>query len=157
MMPRALKFHVLFACLVTLLIGKSVQAAVHTVQVGVDGFSFVSADLTIIQGDTVDWVWVGGSHTVTSGTCPTCPNNGVEFDSGPLLFPTTFSHTFTTTGDFPYYCVPHRLFGMTGTIRVTDALVPSMGLWAGLATALLMAGVGIWWAVPRSAHHPPTV
>jgi len=143
--------------LTSLLLGGSLHAAEHTVLVGSPGaFDFSPSDLTIASGDTVNWVWVGGSHTVTSGTGPTAPNAGAEFDSGTRFNPPgPFSHTFNSAGDFPYYCAPHVSFGMTGIIRVSAGTpVPSMGIWAGLATALLLMAVGLWWAIPRRAGQP---
>ena len=100
--------HLLVALLTSLLLGGSLHAAEHTVLVGSpDAFSFDPAELTIAPGDTVNWVWVGGSHTVTSGTGNLDPNSGAEFSRG-LLFnpPEPFSHTFNSTGYFPYYCEP---------------------------------------------------
>src|SRR5881392_3030219 len=37
------------------------------VQVKVSNFAYTPANVTIHAGDTVDWVWTGGTHTVTSG------------------------------------------------------------------------------------------
>ena len=50
------------------------------------------------------------SHTVTSGTGPSDPNMGKEFDStiSKLIMPGgTFEHTFTKAGTFPYFCQLH--------------------------------------------------
>ncbi len=50
------------------------------------------------------------AHTVTSGTGYSDPNKGKEFDSGlsSLLTPgKSFSHTFKTTGEIPYFCQIH--------------------------------------------------
>ena len=50
-------------------------AAVRTVQVGPGGgMSFVDSQSgnstsTINVGDTIEWVWVSGFHSTTSGTC----------------------------------------------------------------------------------------
>jgi plastocyanin len=49
-------------------------------------------------------------HTVTSGTGPSDPNMGKDFDSGltKLINPgATFEHTFTKAGTFPYFCQLH--------------------------------------------------
>jgi hypothetical protein len=82
--------------------------------------SFTPNSLTIAPGDTVDWVWYGSgyyppTHSVTAGT----PNNPTPsvFDSGVHHSPYTFSHTFTTPGNFPYFCQVH-LAMMTGSITV---------------------------------------
>jgi plastocyanin len=52
------------------------------------------------------------AHTITSGTDYSDPNMGKEFDSSPglstlLSTNQTFSHKFTTAGEFPYFCQLH--------------------------------------------------
>ena len=47
-----------------------------------------------------------------------------EFDSGNLNNGDSFTHTFTTTGSFPYYCQYHGGpggSGMSGTVTVSAA------------------------------------
>ena len=81
--------------------------------------AFNSAMITIHVGQTV--VWRNDDtvpHTTTSGTCP----NGVcspmpGWDSGTLNPGQSFSHQFTATGTFPYYCRIHGVM-MQGTIVV---------------------------------------
>ena len=51
-------------------------------------------------------------HTVTSGTGPSDPSMGKQFDSGlsgltVLIAGKTFSHKFTKAGEFPYFCQIH--------------------------------------------------
>ncbi len=63
-------------------------------------------------GATVVWVFKGGgAHDAEAedGTfkSPLLRNEGEEFE-----------HTFTSTGEFDYWCNPHRSTGMLGTIRV---------------------------------------
>jgi len=66
----------------------------------------------IESGDTIRWTWTDAStHTVTSATG--------GFDSGFLSgIGTTFSHTFTEAGDFPYNCNVHP--SMQGAIFVSE-------------------------------------
>jgi plastocyanin len=86
--------------------------------------TFEPSSVTIHVGDTVEWQWQSSGHTVTSGsactadnafcspadaTCATTPTS----DSG-----STYSHTFTQTGSFPFFCRPHCSMGMTGTVVV---------------------------------------
>jgi len=76
--------------------------------------------INVTIGDTVTWTNHDViPHTVTSGTGPSDPNKGKEFDSGlsTLLQPgKTFSHKFTRAGEFPYFCQLHP--AMTGTVTV---------------------------------------
>jgi plastocyanin len=69
-------------------------------------------------GDTVQWNWINGFHSTTSGPCPPCTQNGDgNWDSGAGSGP-SFSHTFNSAGTFPYHCKIH-LAVMTGTIMVS--------------------------------------
>jgi hypothetical protein len=67
--------------------------------------AFSPTTLNIRSGDTVTWAFQGGgdfpSHSITSGI-PHRPDG--KWDSGIQAGPFTFSHTFTETGTFPYYC-----------------------------------------------------
>jgi plastocyanin len=74
-----------------------------------------------VRGETVTWTNKDNvAHTVTSGTGPSDPNKGKEFDSGfsSLLTPgKTFSHIFKTSGQIPYFCQIHPT--MMGKIIVS--------------------------------------
>jgi len=71
---------------------------------------------TIAVGTTVQWVWVSGIHSTTSGTCAAgCTPDG-NWDSG-AGSGMTFSKTFSQAGTFPYFCTVHGA-AMTGTVVV---------------------------------------
>ena len=63
-----------------------------------------SSTIHIRVGDTINWVWSSRIHSTTSGI-PNAPDG--NWDSGAQTGPFTFSHTFTRTGTFPYFCVGH--------------------------------------------------
>ncbi|MGH9365194.1 MAG: cupredoxin domain-containing protein [Thermoanaerobaculia bacterium] len=91
---------------------------VHAVNVGQGGNNFVDSQsgtstTTIQAGQTVQWVWVGGTHSTTSGNC--CAGDG-KWDSG-VLGAGMFTRMFPSTGTFPYFCSVHGSV-MTGTIVV---------------------------------------
>ena len=94
----------------------------RTVDVGPGGgMTFVdrqssTSTSTIAVGDTIEWVWVSGVHSTTSGTCTTtCAEDGIwDSGSGSGM---TFSHTFTQAGSFPYFCEVHGAM-MQGTVVV---------------------------------------
>jgi plastocyanin len=93
-----------------------------TVQVGTGGgMVFVdqqsgSSTTTIHAGDTVQWVWVNGFHSTTSGTCAgACTADG-RWDSG-VGSGMTFSFKFTQAGNFPYFCQVHQAL-MQGMVVV---------------------------------------
>ncbi len=69
-------------------------------------------------GNTVTWTNDDSQiHTVTSGTGSDDPNMGTDFDSSMLSQNQTFSHKFTTTGEFPYFCQLHPT--MVGKVVVS--------------------------------------
>ena len=71
---------------------------------------------TIHVGDTVQWVWVNGFHSTTSGTCAgSCTPDGT-WNSG-AGSGMTFSHTFTQAGTFTYFCLVHQAL-MQGSVVV---------------------------------------
>ncbi|HZE76926.1 MAG TPA: multicopper oxidase domain-containing protein [Nitrososphaeraceae archaeon] len=79
-------------------------------------------DLVKIKlGNTVTWTNNDNNlHTVTSGT-PNTANAGEAFDSGltALIMPAkTYSHKFTNSGNFPYFCRVHPT--MVGKIEVVS-------------------------------------
>ncbi len=74
--------------------------------------AFSPSSRTITTGTRLVWSNTGAlPHTVTS--------SAGGFDSGILLPGSSYAHTFTQPGTFPYVCTIHP--GMTGTITVTGA------------------------------------
>ncbi len=97
----------------------------HTVVVGPNfSLSFSPSSLTIHVGDTVEWTWSGSNHNVVSGSDCTadglfCSPDDSNCSSAPLSAKgTTYSHTFTAAGTYPYHCSLHCSLGMTGMITV---------------------------------------
>jgi len=81
--------------------------------------AFSPNHIKIKVGSTVVWTNNDNNiHTVTSGV-PNSPNAGQVFDSGltSLISPSkTFSHKFTSAGQFSYFCRIHP--NMVGQIEV---------------------------------------
>ncbi len=110
---------ILLAGLGLLLLPGLATATTHTISQS--GLTFNPAELTIEVGDTVEWTWSNGNHTVTSGTDLSDPEAGALFDEplnsgNPLV-----TYTFTEIGSQDYFCRPHVSLGMTGTVIVTAA------------------------------------
>ncbi len=79
------------------------------------GTCFLQGEVTIGVGETVTWHNDSGViHTVTSGSFEDGPD-GV-FDSSIIMAGDTFTHTFTETGQYEYFCSIHPW--MTGTVTV---------------------------------------
>ena len=85
--------------------------------------AFSPSPANVKVGDTVTWTNDDSTpHTVTSGTGPSDPSMGKEFNSSPglktLIAPNqTFSHKFTTAGQYPYFCQVHPT--MVGKVIVS--------------------------------------
>ncbi|HET7148855.1 MAG TPA: plastocyanin/azurin family copper-binding protein [Candidatus Nitrosopolaris sp.] len=83
--------------------------------------AFSPNPINVKVGSSVIWTNKDNvAHTVTSGTGSSDPNKGKEFDSGlsTLLTPgKTFSHTFKTAGEIPYFCQIHPT--MVGKVTVS--------------------------------------
>ena len=83
--------------------------------------AFSPNPINVKVGSSVTWTNKDAvAHTVTSGTGPSDPNKGKEFDSGlsALLAPgKTFTHTFKTGVEFPYFCQIHPT--MVGKVAVS--------------------------------------
>jgi len=120
---RSFRFSLLsFAVLAVALLDAAAQAATRTVTISSNQFtdaSSANSTSTIQAGDSVNWVWAGGIHSTTSGSCSGgCTPDG-KWDSG-VKSSGAFSRTFDTIGSFPYYCTVHGSM-MRGTIVVQAA------------------------------------
>jgi len=111
----------LFVAGAWLLMTITTQALVHEIQIS--DFSFEPAEITVYPEDTVRWILVSGTHTVTSD-----PSSTKSWDSGTLDIPgQTFETTFTWEdgpGPFSYYCAFHPSV-MTGIVKTADTCFAS--------------------------------
>ncbi|MEZ4556859.1 MAG: PKD domain-containing protein [Caldilineaceae bacterium] len=84
--------------------------------VEVRNFEFVPGTVTINPGQRVTWVLIEGTHNVVA-------DDG-SFTSGPPSSAwTTYTETFATVGDYPYYCALHGGpggSGMSGRVLVRE-------------------------------------
>ena len=85
-------------------------------------FGFAPRTVTIHVGETVRWRWDSSGHDVVSGSGSPdgrfCSPNDRACGSTFSNAGTTYEHTFTEAGTFPYYCSPHVSLGMTGRVIV---------------------------------------
>jgi plastocyanin len=102
----------------------SLRAA--TLPVAMNNFQFAPANPSINVGDTVTWTVQQGVHDTVSGVNGVPNglwNSGTQF--GRLMSAgESFSLTFNTPGNFPYFCTPHWPIGMVGSIQVNAANAP---------------------------------
>ena len=77
---------------------------------------YIPFKVTVHPGDKVIWSNDDtAAHTVTSGTAADGPDG--LFDSSLFMAGATFSHTFDTLGEYPYFCMVHPW--MEGTVMTT--------------------------------------
>lgn len=132
------------ACLIALSSASSFAAVTNLVQIG--NFFFNPTNLTINVGDSVRWtntVAALATHDVTRTNLP------FPWLSGDLTTANrTFQLTFTSAGNFPYYCNRHVYANLpsnlhpeqTGTVAVVSAnLPPSVSLTNPVANATFRA------------------
>ncbi|WP_264781472.1 plastocyanin/azurin family copper-binding protein [Haladaptatus sp. T7] len=125
-----------------------------TVKVGPGGDLVFDPDkLTVTPGTTVKFVWESDGHNVVPESQP----EGAGWEgsgSASELFDTghTYSHTFSTPGEYAYVCAPHKSAGMTGSITVgssggggavaeadpEEMGVPFQAHYVGIATILMV-------------------
>jgi plastocyanin len=99
-----------------------------------DELKFVPSKIEVSAGTTVTWENVGSiGHTVTAYE-DKIPDGATYFasggfdgeeaanegypDEGNVAQGGTYEHTFETAGTYEYYCIPHEMSGMVGTVKV---------------------------------------
>lgn len=99
-----------------------------------DELTFDPKTIEVSAGTTVTWKNTGSiGHTITAYE-DKIPDGAAYFASGGFDseqaakdgYPTkgnvvageSYEHTFETTGTYEYYCIPHELNGMVGTVKV---------------------------------------
>lgn len=103
----------------------------NTVIAGPDGdLVFDPDEITVSTGETVTWEFDSPNHNVVAWpdmhnevSIPEGAEGFGSVEQGGDAFETmpqgeTYSHTFETTGEFTYVCVPHAGSGMIGTVIV---------------------------------------
>jgi len=102
------------------------QAPADTITVTQVNLDFVPADITINAGDTVEWVWTSGFHSVTEGTDGTIDGDEAfhEFLGNTIFtYSVTFDAAFLAANPRPnnrydYFCQPHFFVNQKGVVNV---------------------------------------
>lgn len=93
---------------------------------------FEPEEVAIQRGETITWTNASPIPHTTTGdpaknpvkeTRPELaqlPPGAEGWDSGLLNEGESFSHTFAVAGEYKYFCIPHVLSGMLGTITVQE-------------------------------------
>ena len=90
---------------------------------------FSPANITVQVGDTVEWRNKSlFTHTVTADKSlaknpehVVMPVGAEPFDSGDIPPGEVFRHTFTVSGEYAYFCIPHERHNMLGRVTVNPA------------------------------------
>ena len=150
-MLKALSLSLSAMLVLTLFAG---AASADTIIVTQVALTFDPADITIQEGDTVQWVWTNGTHTVTEGTGP-FPTGGEAFDglltNANPTFSVTFDAAFLAANPRPgnlydYYCIPHFIQAQVGsvTVMIGGPVVPTVSEWGAILLGTLLLGGGAW-------------
>jgi plastocyanin len=76
--------------------------------------------ITVVVGQRITWSNDSKvAHTVTSGKYNKAPQ-GKEFNSFWIMPGKSWSWIPTKPGIYEYFCMPHAIMGMTGTIVVIE-------------------------------------
>lgn len=114
-----MKKSLLYLCFSLVLVASMDAISQTTDTVKMINSEFVPANLTIMEGTKVVWVNEDAvTHTAESGS--NCMADGT-WDSGDMVQNDTYSHTFNSSGSFPYFCLYHCTgSNMTGEISVSS-------------------------------------
>ena len=96
------------------------NATIHIVQVWDGYFQFLSPDITIDLGDTIQWLPLDSPtmvHTITSTNIPSGAQAFDQIWQAPA--DTFFQYIPSVSGMYEYECTPHAVdYGMIGSINV---------------------------------------
>jgi len=105
----------------------NVEETKSAVEVGMtNDLAFQPRTVQIRVGETVTWRNTSALvHTVTADPALAqraddveLPQGAQRFNSGSIAPGQSYSHTFSVPGTYRYFCIPHELQGMTGTVEV---------------------------------------
>jgi len=94
---------------------------------------FIPSPVNIAIGDTVKWINDDtAAHTTTSGS----PSDGPDgnWDSSLVISGSSFSNTFDTAGEYPYFCMVHPW--MSGMVIVGEAMAEEEPMMSGVNLGL---------------------
>lgn len=104
----------------------TISATIHIVKVWDGYMQFLSSDITIHLGDTIQWLPLDVPtmvHTITSTNIPAGAASFDQIWQAPA--DTFFQYIPQVAGMYEYVCTPHVTMGMVGSFDVID---PAMGI-----------------------------
>lgn len=113
---KTIRFITLIFVTILFLITNQLFAVKHIIHVG--NFYFTPSSLSSNVGDTIRWVWDGGSHTTTSSTIP---SGAQGWDSPISSAIPSFEYKISVAGTYNYLCTPHASMGQVGSFTAAGA------------------------------------
>jgi plastocyanin len=101
----------------------SITVVPYQVEVEVVDLAFTPEEVFIFEGDGLQWTWIEGSHTITSGSGSADPQVGRLFDAPSNQGSPLYTYAFNSAGDYSYFCRPHEEMGMRGKVVVQRRFV----------------------------------
>jgi len=92
-------------------------------KVEVVDLAFTPEVAVIFEGDAINWIWIEGEHTITSGTGSKDPEMGKLFNVPSTAALTSFTYAFNASGLYDYFCIPHEEMRMFGKVQVQKRFV----------------------------------
>ena len=86
----------------------------------------------ILMGESVQWRWVNGVHTLTSGNDSSDPAAGLVFDQPIDSAHQQFTFIFDEPGTYPFFCYFHESFNMTGVVVVSAPTPTGRKSWGAM-------------------------
>jgi plastocyanin len=106
---------ILLSAAALLFISMQVNAAKHVIMT--EDFFFSPGNLSVLVGDTIEWVWGSGTHTTTSTTVPP---GAVTWDQQINSASVTFDYVVLVPGNYEYQCNFHASMGMVGGFTASN-------------------------------------
>jgi plastocyanin len=91
---------------ISLLTGSSAFSTIHIFDVNASDFSPFSLGSTV--GDTIRWVWTGGTHNTVSGSIP---SGAVAWSSPISTAVPQFDYVVSVEGVYLFACTIHNFYG----------------------------------------------
>ncbi len=103
----------------------TINATIHIVKVWDGYMQFISSDITIQLGDTIQWLPLDVPSMVHTITSTNIPAGAASFDQiWQAPADTFFQYIPQVAGMYEYVCTPHVTMGMVGSFNV----LPTIGI-----------------------------
>ncbi|HKR05110.1 MAG TPA: T9SS type A sorting domain-containing protein [Bacteroidia bacterium] len=95
----------------------SVQGKATKHMIMTEDFFFSPTDLSVVVGDTIQWMWGSGNHTTTSTSVPSGAATWDQLINNASM---TFDYVVLVPGTYQYQCTFHISMGMVGEFTASN-------------------------------------